>query len=134
MGCMMASRNTAGSGLPKTCSRASDSWLMRTSVYSQKLPGDRLGRGFPLEPSRGPPRKRCPLAALGRAALKGQPPIAIHLVGHAEEAAFPFAGLLEQMFPGDGGVVSRVEADAGRAHAHGFPDIRDVAAVVRHAG
>jgi len=44
-GCMIASRNTSGNGRSSRCSSASENWLMRTSLYSQYVPGVCSGRG-----------------------------------------------------------------------------------------
>src|SRR3546814_15802118 len=45
--------------------------------------------------------------------------VAVDLVGHAEPLAFPFAGLLQQVAPGDGRVAARVDADARPAQIGG---------------
>ena len=45
-------------------------------------------------------------------------PVVLHLVGHAETLALPFARLREQVLPGDRAVVGRIEADARQPVAH----------------
>ncbi|MDT4843110.1 hypothetical protein FQZ97_770310 [compost metagenome] len=75
---------------------------------------------------------RIALLAVGRHA-EGDGAVAVGLVGHAEALAFPFARLLQQVAPGDVGVLAAVEADAGHALDDRFIHVRQQAAIVRHA-
>src|SRR3546814_14133535 len=52
---------------------------------------------------------------------------------HAKTGAFPFAGLLQHMLPGNQSVAAVIETDAGQAHMDGFSDIGQQTAIVGHA-
>ena len=54
-------------------------------------------------------------------------PVVFHLVGHAEAFALPFAGLREQVLPGDRAVVLRIEADARQPFAHALARVEQPA-------
>src|SRR5205085_8351992 len=54
------------------------------------------------------------LLALGRFRIVLHDAVVLHLVGHSETFALPFAGLGEKVLPRDRAVVLRIEADAGQ--------------------
>ena len=72
------------------------------------------------------------LPALGRFGVVRHAPVVLHLVGHAETFALPFAGLRKQVLPGDRAVVLRIETDAGQPVAHALAG-REQPARVRNA-
>ena len=77
---------------------------------------------------------RIALAAAGGPRIVRHDAPAVHRVGHAEAAALPLAGLLEQVTPGHRAVVRRVEADAGQARHHRFVHVGQQTVAMRHAG
>ncbi len=72
---------------------------------------------FPVAPRRAQ-RAKLSLPARGRLGVVGDAPVVLHLVGHAEALALPFAGLREEVLPGDRAVVRGIEADARQPVAH----------------
>ena len=72
---------------------------------------------FPVAARRAQ-RTQLALLARGRLRVVRHAPVVLHLVGHAEALALPFAGLREQVLPGDRAVVLRIEADARQPVAH----------------
>ena len=62
-----------------------------------------------------------------------QVPVAVNLVGHAKAVAFPFAGLLQQLQPGDGPIVLSLKADARHFKEHRFIQIGQQPTVVGDA-
>ena len=73
------------------------------------------------------------LLALHRLGVEHQFAVAVNLVGNAKTSAFPFAGLAQQMRPGDGSVVFTVKANAGQAAHHGLIGVGQQASPMGHA-
>ena len=119
----VAEETLAASGAPNRCSKASESWLMRTSLYSQYVPGACSGL-------------RVALAAGGRARFVRHMAVAVHRVGHAKADAFPFARLLQQVRPGDlGRLCADLESDAAaRVRSQVRSQVGQQTATMSHTG
>ena len=90
----MYSLSTSGRGRRQTRSSARLARLTRTSLYSKYVPGSsKLARG----------------SLLGLGPRDAQVAVAVDAVRFAPEGAFPLAGLLQQVLPGDLAVVRRFE-------------------------
>ncbi len=105
----MRSANTSGSGRRKRRSSARLRRLTRTSLYSQCVPG----------------RRQRPRVALASLAFQPEVAVAVDHVGLAEQLAFPFRGVLQQMPPGDAAVLRAVEPAVVHGAADRFIEVGD---------
>lgn len=73
--------------------------------------------------------QRAQVTLLPRRGLRvvGDAAVVLHLVGHAEALALPFARLREEVLPGDSAVVGRIETDSWDSLAHALAGIEKAA-------
>jgi hypothetical protein len=73
--------------------------------------------------------QRAQVTLLPRRALRvvGDAAVVLHLFGHSEALALPFARLREEVPPSDRSVVGRIETDAGEAVADALAQIEQAA-------
>ena len=87
---------------------------------------------FPVR-ARHVQRTRVAFLARHRTRIVRHHAITIHRIRQTKNRAFPFAGLFQQMRPGDRTVVRRIKADAMNARANGLMQVWQQPTLMRHA-